>query len=37
MIPHPAQDARIPQSSEKSPARIDMVVSMAQFRLERHI
>ena len=37
MIPHPAQEAHIPQPSEKSSARIDTVVSMAQFRLERDI
>jgi hypothetical protein len=37
MILHPAQDARIPQSSEKSPARNDTVVSVAQFRLDRVI
>jgi hypothetical protein len=37
MIPHPAQDARIPQPSEKSLARNDTVFSMARFRLKRVI
>jgi hypothetical protein len=37
MIPHPAQEAPIPQPSEKSSARIDAVVSMARLRLERDI
>jgi hypothetical protein len=37
MIPHPAQEAPIPQHSEKSSARIDTVVSMARLRLERDI
>ena len=37
MIPHPAQNARISQPSEKSLARNDTVVSIAQFRLDRVI
>ena len=37
MIPHPAQETRIPQPSEKSSSRIDTVVWIARFSLERDI
>jgi hypothetical protein len=37
MIPHPAQETRIPQPSERSSSRIDTVVWIARFSLERDI